>query len=426
MQRFGLLLSLVVLSLGILGLASCSRKKAPVDRAGEAFVIEADSTANALALASQSYVECGEDCNESVGMLVAVEAASVKSCTAFLAAPNLAITNFHCLPKALQRQDAICRPDELKIHFPSLGELPAHTAGCARIRQAKGGITRRQLDYALIELDAPVSRPFLELSAEGASEGEILKAYKIDPLSERTPRGRMSSMSCRVVEKPFPLPAFSGRHFPVVALGDCLSRAGNSGAPMLDASGQVRVTLQGRWDPLPESEQKILALSGLSKMPNLATATNLSCFPLASVLKPDFALSSLCQVDPVAWESDRTLLERHVRAEEWALLEATMDAQFEAWEGKAGYGLKRVRVGASSLFAGLPLCADRPLPAKEVPAFQIDLHFNAYLQAQPVLKSRKLRLDLEAREGEPLGFRLSDTETGTLEAQGELPPCGPF
>jgi hypothetical protein len=203
----------------------------------------AASLADAQQLAAQAQVHCSDasQCSPSVGLLVNTTPTSANQCTAFLIANDIVATNAHCIPDDLKNNGASCK-DRIALIFPALGQYADVRTGCNEVisvsqNDAKSG---SKPDYAFIRLDQPVQRPALTITHSGFSDGANYTMTKIDPYQGNgIPEGYMRQVTCKAIFNSIAAPNSSAPHDPLVALADCVGIPGNSGSPIIDASGNV-------------------------------------------------------------------------------------------------------------------------------------------------------------------------------------------
>jgi hypothetical protein len=279
-QSIGVL-AVVVSSLFLLG---CSPSKSDSNDNQDSYSFPnegaTDSALEKWKVNCRSYQECPE----SIGQLVVrTDSTTVSVCTAFLVDQKTVVTNQHCV--ADLTTIASCS-NKAEIVFPETQTTRALTVKCGRLLDRTEKATFTDPDLALIELDTPVHRASLKIDGSGVLDGEILSIYKVNPGPDNTSdRNTLEKQNCRAITKPFFLPNFSQPLDPTVAFTDCEIRHGNSGSPMVGASGGVKAVAFGNF------EEDQTAISGsLEKSvfqdPELIgrkfnVATNASCFGLS-------------------------------------------------------------------------------------------------------------------------------------------------
>lgn len=181
----------------------------------------------------------GESCSESVALLVGLSApAEPTRCTAALIGPKIAVTARHCIAWELGEADTC---SGLWLGFASAGPSPTEWIACRRIQSASPpGKTLLSPDYAILELDRPVSRPTIPLGEGEVAKGEVVRVLTVtadrfyDDLHEVRSRRCVVDDNQRLADWN-PAPPSSIR-----LLSSCPIRQGSSGAPVLDRDGRLR------------------------------------------------------------------------------------------------------------------------------------------------------------------------------------------
>lgn len=242
--------------------------------------------AKKLAQNSSIYCPDQDNCPSAISLLTTAHGApsyGVGRCTGFLIADDMMVTNSHCIPDDLKREDSSCS-GRIWAHFPKTTKHAPEIRKCVRVRfTSKNDPARAQLffDIALIELDRPSRRTPLKISREGLKNDEPVTLFKVDPLQTEKPMGIVSHVLCRAKHESFHLPNNTESLDPVHAIADCATMPGNSGSPGLDSENRVRVVLQaGTPDHTLNQLQKHYAdyLDGELVVP-MSFASNAACFP---------------------------------------------------------------------------------------------------------------------------------------------------
>jgi hypothetical protein len=287
--------TLVILSLASLGLLACSDRKEesnphqvnPLVR-----VIEAKNITEANAMLAKSSLRCADpaQCPESLALFVAREGdTQLFTCTSFLVAEDLVLTNSHCLPSSVRMLPDLC--DE-NIHFvlPATGPFPEERIACKELVGFSERPNAISPDLALLRLARATKRNFLRIDRAGIPDQALLKTWKIDPV-EGAASGLIRKETCRSVFGSYRLPIFHRSNDPIITTGDCSSLPGHSGAPLLNDDGRAVGLLQANL-PLSEIMRSTWTphlLPGESFAP-LALGTSLRCL---GGLDP-FALDPAC------------------------------------------------------------------------------------------------------------------------------------
>jgi hypothetical protein len=195
-------------------------------------------------------------------------------CTAFLIAPDLVMTNSHCIPEDLKRPGSDCM-DRIRILFPAGSSGVGESLACSHVLKASNlEITenRANEDFAFLELARASSRSPLEVSTEGVTDHLSLLNVRMDPTSDTEPEGVITQDHCTAIQKTQVVPTFDDPIGPLITFGDCETRHGNSGSPLIGPDGKVHAILQARFKPGALFQQL-----GEDPASPLMIGTNLSC-----------------------------------------------------------------------------------------------------------------------------------------------------
>jgi hypothetical protein len=172
--------------------------------------------------------------------------------------------------------------------LPDSGGRAEEGFGCDRV-VAHSGVsekaqTSRTIDFAILKLDHPSdSSRWLEVSREGLPDSlavTILSAKVESDTGDdgEPPVASLSARPCVVALDTFHLPESSHPFSPVGVLTECQVKKGESGSPLIDASGNVRALLQAGSNvaSLPEELARWSEIRQWAVIP-IALATNLAC-----------------------------------------------------------------------------------------------------------------------------------------------------
>lgn len=271
-----------LLTLGLLlAFSACSKDKSAEPAPGESLVrtIHTLSEPAAMTLARTSALRCAEpaSCPAGVGMLVAQDGPDLKTCTAFLAGPDLLLTNSHCLPSAVKLRPTLCA-DRVKVVFPATQELAEESIACSTVI----GATERQNDISpdlvQLQLARPSKRAPLTLSSEGIVPAVSYSAIKVNPVRGEPgkPTGEIVVSDCLAVGETYLFPLFRRAGDPVFTAA-CSSVPGNSGAPLLDKSGHAAGLLQATISPTAGQLQDWAPFRSDLEFSPMVLGTSLSC-----------------------------------------------------------------------------------------------------------------------------------------------------
>lgn len=181
----------------------------------------------------------GEDCNESVALLVGLSAPSEPTrCTAALIGPRTAVTAGHCVAWQLSH-GGTC--DGVWLGFARADGRPPQWIGCDRISSMSApGDTLLSPDYAVLELNEVTARPSIPLGEGQVASGEVVRMVSVTADRFYDDIHEVRSRRC-VVDDNRRLSAWSAAPSPWIrVLSSCPIRQGSSGAPVLDREGRLR------------------------------------------------------------------------------------------------------------------------------------------------------------------------------------------
>ena len=156
---------------------------------------------------------------------------SSSTCTAFLVAPDIVMTNTHCIYKNKHSLAKVC--SGLYFSFAGIG-LP-QIAQCSKIiwrdsrQQGRQYYRKGDNDFALIRLDRNIPLIPLRLLPGAPIIGSTVYPLVVDQVSGN--KARVTKLECKI-EK------FIPKHG-VIQLSDCPIISGNSGSPVLDKDHNV-------------------------------------------------------------------------------------------------------------------------------------------------------------------------------------------
>lgn len=225
--------ALFALSL-ILALSSCAKNKEE-SATSLVRVLHTASLTESLSVARNAQLHCADpaDCPAAVGLLVSVgtDPNVVSTCTSFLVGEDLLLTNSHCLPSAVKMLPDLCA-ERVSVVFTD-----GRSFRCAALLRASERPNAISPDLAVLRLEKKTGLRPLGLDRAGVEINRQYLAYKIDPGSGAS--GELVAQRCLSVPGSYRFPLYKNKRDPLFLTGDCASRAGNSGAPLLDKSGRA-------------------------------------------------------------------------------------------------------------------------------------------------------------------------------------------
>ncbi len=312
----------VILALSTLvgvGLASCGQVSSK-QTSSIPGVLPAKDLSDAQNLALQGQVTCPDpkQCNPSVAMLTYTTPSNVKVCTAFLIAPDIAVTNSHCIPDDLKSNGSDCS-DRIWLFFPAIGDIPAMQVECSQVITASPKKEFATPDYAFLKVAQAIDRPVLPVSDAGLPDQMNVHVTRVNPTSDTLPNGVMDTTPCRVIQGSILLPEFDKDQSTLATFTDCTLVHGNAGSPVIADDGTVRALVQAVFNKkVIETlyvQQKIPLLDGDIAQIDLGTSFACVRTPLEDPSKPfppACAESQEGTVDPftralIAQQADKSL-----------------------------------------------------------------------------------------------------------------------
>lgn len=195
--------------------------------------------------------ECSDEltCNESVAKLVVVDRQNVKYCTGTLVGPDVILTSSSCLPKSLRVPSLNCKANVFAI-FPGTTFHKKEIVNCEHIVSSdtneSGDPALWKSDFAFIKLDRRVNRKKINISRKGLKEDIPYRSYKVD--YENDYDSYQKFVYCYPVYNSYANPFSTDRYSPIVSVRECENLIGNSGAPIIDFSGNLVGIFSGKLD----------------------------------------------------------------------------------------------------------------------------------------------------------------------------------
>lgn len=302
--------------------------KTPKDKKDTSAPVLADEEfLSAQEMAKNATLQCkNNDCNPSVGLLSFVVKAkdpgenantkkswNVAQCTASLIAPDVLVTNGHCIPDDLIDRGSVCK-GRMWITFGDEAGHPEYDRqiDCATVILRERGSSLDGADLAYLKLARASNRPALRPSQAGIDNGATYQLHKVNPGRVRGGViGTLQKVECtsRYDSDIFstPLDKLSRTHLFV----GCIVIPGNSGSPILATDGTVRGVIYAYVD---KTKIRRMLDKGGAVLPEIAdiqdlnVGSNFAC--LATPEDPDAqALPSACANEEQRNEAKRAALE---------------------------------------------------------------------------------------------------------------------
>lgn len=193
----------------------------------------------------KEFIACDGDCPAYVGLLTLYfekptteqDALEFEQCLSTLIAPDQLMTSEHCIPPlAMQKY--------IRVLFPKAGSFAAETAKVKEVVYKADILKTPLLDYAIIKLDHPLSRPPASVSPTILEKGDYVSIFTHSiQKDEKTGANfvKLTAEKCATSEN-----SHEGEKTDVtIRLGDCLTNEGDSGGPILNSSGGLAGVVWG-------------------------------------------------------------------------------------------------------------------------------------------------------------------------------------
>jgi|GEM_PF-2248443 len=189
----------------------------------------------ALITANQTITCSDQDfCPEGIARMFAINFDDVNkssTCSAFLVAPDVVMTNSHCVYRLKASLAQIC--SGLYFSFPINGS--SLTARCSEIiwrddhQHGRAHYRKGDNDFALIKLDQTIPVKPLGLNQTESAVGANVFPVVVDQLGGYN--ARITKLECKIEN--------IINRYGVMELADCPVISGNSGSPVLDENQNV-------------------------------------------------------------------------------------------------------------------------------------------------------------------------------------------
>lgn len=187
------------------------------------------------AVLARQNLTCPEgDCPEAIGRFFAInydDAEESSMCTGFLVAPDMVMTNSHCVYAGEISQERTC--EGLYFSFLS-GHGITEQARCSEIvwrdpkQRGNGYFRKGEQDFALVKLDQRLSIMPLELDRAGLRNQTKVFPVVVDHID--LINARIVKLNCH---------AYGLGSEGYARMGNCPAISGNSGSPVLDVASRV-------------------------------------------------------------------------------------------------------------------------------------------------------------------------------------------
>ena len=191
----------------------------------------------------QLSCEPGTVCPNYIGLVNIVEKDKIRSCTGFLIERDIIVTSASCLPSMLRLANQDCSKD-VHIYFGTLvGGEKTRRFGCQRVISSSelktSNPARWRDDVAFLKMSQPASyRRTLRFSRKGFNDLESYLTWYVTRMDEKT--SFIKKSFCRNIQSSYINPFANHVSSPNILISDCDLPENSSGAPLLDARGEVR------------------------------------------------------------------------------------------------------------------------------------------------------------------------------------------
>ncbi len=183
-------------------------------------------------------------CLPAVGAFLQKDGSTLRSCTAFLVSEDVAVISEHCLMESSFSPSYNC--SEIIFKFAKTSQFPEEQISCKKIQRTSRELKAKMdkkidaaslPDFAFIQLTSKTKRPFLTLASEPHVNEEQVKIQKVD-FGAVGEFSVLREVQCQVTTL-VPLLYTNLPQGPLIRLKNCEAHHGNSGAPVLSATGKV-------------------------------------------------------------------------------------------------------------------------------------------------------------------------------------------
>jgi hypothetical protein len=242
-------------------------------------------------------------------------------CTGSLIAPDVLVTNRHCVPQFLL-EERNSKDVAITAFFPKTAGYPAEKAVVGYLIGTSPKNFGMNADFAFLRLLEPLNRPTVKISRAGVEDAEILSVYTYRVNQKVGGTEIFKYVACEAAFSSLFDRSFNSKKHLILTLAHCPIAGGNSGSPLINKKGELVGIIGGQFDlEFLELFNKILKTNkALPKGPLSfrGWATNTACIPDLANL--DEILPVECDNDndqnPPLTETQRQQL--NVRIEKWS------------------------------------------------------------------------------------------------------------
>lgn len=310
------------------------------------------------------YCQDSQDCPGAVGLLAFTTSEGAGMCTTFLIAPDLMMTNSHCIStEARKSPNTVSK--SMKVLFPSTNLLPGETVAVSEVVKFSDINLRddqtvgKKPDYALLRLERRITdRTPLGLSQDGIPEAFDFKIFSVTPQSKSQVLGALEVKKCQSMMSSGVQPSYNSPYTSVVSFSDCVIKHGNSGSPMVDDQMKARGIIHAGADGLDQIAQAL----EIPRVDPLNLGTNMACVALPGILSVNQAECSNSPPDIGLLDGIKKALSQMSEEQFQKLTEVKLSAVLAEWirydsgSNPFDWMLSQNTGGSNATFTPVPKC----------------------------------------------------------------------
>lgn len=233
------------IGMSFLAIICCGKKVEDSDKSSGTQRYATPVASDLEKILSDQQVSCepGNVCPNYIGLVSVIDKGRIHSCTGYLVERDVVVTSASCLPSMLRLANQDCSKD-VHIFFGGAGASDkTDRFACQRIISSSelktSNPTRWRDDVAFLKMSAPAPyRRTLKFSRKGFHHFENYLAWYVARMDEKTTF--VKKAICRNIQSSYVNPFANHPSSPNILISDCDLPENSSGAPLLDARGEVR------------------------------------------------------------------------------------------------------------------------------------------------------------------------------------------